>query len=106
MNVGGVRSTFHVTALEIVLILSHPSFAVNVLICVREHAKLETVPSLNVIVGMLQASVAVASPSAASISLDAGLQPILTSVYVPVKEGGVRSEVHVAVLDTVDVLPQ
>jgi hypothetical protein len=57
-------------------------------------------------VGVPQASVAVALPNAASIAPDDGLHP--SGVLLPevVNVGGVRSDVHVAVLDVVVVLPQ
>ena len=49
--VGGVTSWIHITVLDIVAVLLHPSFAVNVLVCVRLHPLLTTTPSLNVTVG-------------------------------------------------------
>jgi len=57
---------------------------------------------------VLQASVAVAEPRAASIAADVGLQPRLPFAGVPVAiiVGAVTSTVHVAVLDAVAVLPQ
>jgi len=59
----------------VVAVLPHASVAVNVLICVRLHPDELTVPSADVIVGVLQLSVAVADPSAAFISDAAGLHP-------------------------------
>ena len=63
-------------------------------------------PSLVVIVVGPQASVAVALPRAASISLAAGLQPSVLAVPLAVMDGEVRSDVHVTVLEAVAVLPQ
>ena len=54
---------------------------------------------------MPQASVAVAEPNAASISLAAGLQPRV-GLPLAVIVGGTRSLVHVTVLEAVAVLPQ
>jgi len=67
-----------------------------------------TAPSDEVIVGVPQASVAVAEPRAAFISAVVGLQPRtpLAGVPVAVIVGGVTSLVHVAVLEAVAVLPQ
>ena len=67
-----------------------------------------TAPSVDVTVGVPQASVAVALPSAALIAALVGLQPNcpLSGVPVAVMVGGVTSLVHVAVLEVVDVLPQ
>jgi len=54
------------------------------------------------------ASVAVALPNAASIAAEVGLHPKapLAGVPVAVIVGAVKSSVHVAVRDAVDVLPQ
>ncbi len=62
--------------------------------------------SLDVIVTGPHASVAVAVPSAASISEAAGLHPKVLVVPVAVIVGAVLSAVHVTVLDAVAVLPQ
>ena len=62
-------------------------------------------PSLCVIVVGPHSSVAVADPNAALISLAAGLQPSDVDVPFAVISGGVRSSIHLAVLDTVAVLP-
>jgi len=88
--------------------LPQASVAVNVLVCDREHPLLVTAPSDDVTVGVLQASVAVAEPSAALIAADVGLQPRLPFAGIPVAVmvGAVISTVHVAVRDAVDVLPQ
>ena len=67
---------------------------------------LPTLPSLDDTVGVLHASVAVAVPSAPLISPADGLQPSVVVVPPDVRVGGVRSAIHVTVLDVVDVLPQ
>ena len=77
--VGGVTSCVHVTVLDTVDVLLHPSFAVNVLVCERSHPSLCTLPSLNVSVGAPHASLADAPPNAPVISLAKGLQPRFTS---------------------------
>ena len=56
------------TVLEAVAELLQPSIAVNVLTCVKTKPLVEIVPSVNVTIGVLQASVAVARTSAAGIS--------------------------------------
>jgi hypothetical protein len=55
---------------------------------------------------VLQASVAVAEPSAALISEANGLQPRDVAVPVAVMVGGIRSLVQLTVLDVVALLPQ
>ncbi len=72
--VGGVTSTVHVIVDEDVAVLPQASVAVNVLVCDRTHVPL-TGPSLDVTVGVPQASVAVAVPSAALIAAVDGLHP-------------------------------
>ena len=62
--------------------------------------------SEEVIVTAPQASVAVAVPKAASISLAEGLQPRVVAVPVAMIDGGVLSLIHVTVLEAVDELPQ
>jgi hypothetical protein len=64
------------------------------------------VPSLCDNVVILHASVAVAVPNAAFISDATGLHPSVNVVPDAEITGGVRSEVHVTVLETVDVFPQ
>jgi hypothetical protein len=66
---------------------------------------LDKAPSLEDNVGVLQASVAVAVPSALLISPAVGLQPSEVVVPPVVIAGGVTSTIHVTVLDAVDVLP-
>jgi len=72
---GGLGALNQVTVLVIVAELPQASTAVNVLDCEEEQVVVDTAPSVNVIVGELQPSVAVAEPSAAVISEVAGLQP-------------------------------
>ena len=76
--VGALGALSHVTVLEIVAELPQPSTAVNVLVCEEEQLLVDTAPSVNVIVAVLHPSVAVAVPSAASISEAKGLQPRVT----------------------------
>jgi hypothetical protein len=73
--VGGLGALVHVTVLEVVAELPHPSMAVNVLVWDALQELVVMAPSLTVIVGELQPSVAVAEPRALAISLAAGLQP-------------------------------
>jgi hypothetical protein len=104
VNTGGVTSLVQLTVLVIVAELPHPSTAVNVLTCERRQPLLVTAPSLCDMVGVLHASVAVAEPREVLIS--AGLQPSVTSVYIPVKIGGAGSLVHVTVEEAVAELLQ
>jgi Ni,Fe-hydrogenase III small subunit len=108
VRVGGVTSSVHVAVRQAVEVLPHPSVAVHVLFCERRHPLLCTAPSVEVTVGVPHASVAVAEPSAASIFAEVGLHPKLPFAGVPVAVivGGVRSSVHVAVREVVEVLPQ
>ena len=78
----------------------------NVLVCDAAQEVVDTAPSVNDIVGELQPSVAVAVPSAASISAAVGLQPRVVTVLVAVTEGALRSLVHVTVEEAVAELPQ
>src|SRR5204862_154212 len=87
-------------------LLPQASTAVNVLICVTVHPAVVAAPSVDVTVGVPQASLAVAVPSAASIAADVGLHPKVFVVPVAVIVGGVRSLVQVTVLDVVALLPQ
>ena len=61
-----------------VAVLPQASVAVNILVLEDEQLDVATAPSVNVIVVVLQPSVAVAVPRAASISEAKGLQPIVT----------------------------
>jgi len=105
VNAGGVRSDVQVTVLDAVAELPQPSEAVNVLICEREQLLVCTVPSVNVIIGVPHAAVAVALPSAASISEAVGLQPRVTEGVVIIIVGGFGTLVQVTVLVTVAELP-
>ncbi len=104
--VGGLGALSQLTVLEVVAELPQPSMAVNILVCEEEQLLVDTAPSVNVIVAMLQPSVADAEPSAAVISEAKGLQPSGTSAYDPVNAGGIRSLVQLTVLVMVAVLPQ
>ena len=73
-------SLVQLTVLVIVAVLLHASVAINVLVCERRQPLLDTAPSVEVTVGVPQASVALAVPSAAVISEAAGLQPRVTSL--------------------------
>ena len=64
-----------------------------------------TGPVVTVIVGVPQASLALAEPRAASIAADVGLHPSVELVPVAVITGGVVFDVQVTVRDTVAVLP-
>jgi hypothetical protein len=103
---GGVLSAVHVTVLAAVAVLPHPSTAVNVLVCEALQEVVATAPSVNEIVGVPHASVAVAVPNAAVISDAEGLQPRVVAVPDVVIEGGVLSLVQVTVLAAVAELPQ
>ena len=58
-----------------VAVLPQASLAVNVLVCEALQEEVVIVPSVDVIVVVLQPSVAVAVPSAAEIADEVGLQP-------------------------------
>jgi hypothetical protein len=66
----------------------------------------DIVPSIAVIVVVLQPSVAVAEPRAASISEAEGLQPSIVVVPLAVMDGPLRSRIHVTVEEAVAELPQ
>jgi len=68
VKTGGVLSEVQLTVLVTVAVLPHPSTAVNVLVCDEEQLVFCTVPSVKLIVGVLQPSEAVAEPRAAVIS--------------------------------------
>ena len=86
--------------------LPQASTAVNVLTCVTVHVEVEAAASLVVIVTAPQASVAVAEPRAASISAAVGLHAKVFVVPVAAMVGGIRSAVHVTVVEAVAELPQ
>jgi hypothetical protein len=87
-------------------VLPQKSLAVHVLVCVRAQPSLVTLPSLEVTVGMPQASVAVAVPSAASISPAKDYIRVMYQYHLLLSTGGVRSAIQFTVRDAVDVLPQ
>jgi hypothetical protein len=105
VKVGGVLSLVHVTVLAAVAELPQPSEAMNVLICDREHTVEVTAPSVNVTIGVLQAAVAVADPSAAVISEAAGLHPRVTKAGVIIIAGGLGALSQLTVLVIVAELP-
>ena len=80
VKTGAVRSSVHVTVLDMVAVLPHASFAVKVLVCERMQPVLTTGPSLCVYDGMLHASVAVAPSSAVAIAAALGLHARGTSL--------------------------
>ena len=82
--------------------LLQASLAINVLVKERLQPVVTIAPSLEVIVTDPQASLAVAVPSEA-VGFD-GLHPKVAFAELPVKVGGVRSTVHVTVLEIVAVL--
>ena len=101
--VGGVTSTVHVKSCVHVDVLPQPSVAVYVRVCDLRHPLTVIVPSDDVIVGVPQASVAVAAPGAGT---PAGLQPKSPPGGQNVNVGGVTSTIQVKTCVHVDVLPQ
>jgi len=75
VNTGAVLSDVHVTVRAAVAVLPQPPVAVNVLVLERVHPSLIIGPSLEVIVILAQASVAVTVPKAALIDSADGLHP-------------------------------
>ena len=73
VNTGGIRSLVQLTVLVMVAVLPQASVAVNILVCEDEQLDVDIAPSVNVTVAVLQPSVAVADPRAASISEANGL---------------------------------
>ena len=106
MNTGAVTSAVHVAVRDVVAVLPQASLAVNVLVCERLQPVVPTGPSLDVTVGVPQASVAVAVPNAPLISPADGLHPSERLPPPLVSVGGVTSTVHVTVRAAVEVLPQ
>jgi hypothetical protein len=104
--VGGLGALVQVTVVAAVAVLPQPSRAVNVLVREAEQEVVDIVPSLNVRVGLPQASVAVAEPSAAVIADEVGLHPRVVIAPVMMIDGGVWSEVQFTVLVIVAELPQ
>ena len=78
----------------------------NVLTCEKAQPFDCTAPSVNVTIGVLQAAVAVADPSAAVISEAEGLQPRVTRAGVIIIVGGLGALSQVTVLVIVAELPQ
>jgi len=104
--VGGVRSLVQLTVLIAVALLPQPSEAMNVLTCEKAQPLEVTAPSVNVTIGVLQAAVAVAEPSAAVISEAEGLQPRVTKAGVIIMVGALGALSQVTVLEVVALLPQ
>jgi len=103
---GAVTSSVQVAVLDVVAVLPHMSVAVHDLVCDLVHPLLLIDPVFVVTVVVPHPSVAVALPNAASMADDAGLHASGVLLPLAVSVGGVRSSVHVAVRDAVDVLPQ
>ena len=101
---GTCKSSVHVTVLDVLAVLPHASIIVHDLVCERLHPVVVIAPSVCVTVGVLHASVEVAVPNAASNTAADGLHPGFKDVPFAVIET-VLSNVHVTVLDVVDVLP-
>src|SRR6188768_1984753 len=106
VNVGGIWSEVQLTVLIAVAELPQPSEAMNVLTCENAQPAELTAPSVNVTIGVLQAAVAVAEPSAALISEAEGLQPRVTEAGVIIIVGGLGALSQLTVLDIVALLPQ
>jgi len=95
-----------VTVLETEVKLPQASVAVHVLVCERLHPIDCIAPSAIVPLIGLQASLANADPSAASMSPELGLQPRSFVVPVVVIPGGVTSTFQTTVLEPVTKSPQ
>ena len=89
VNDGGVVSTVHVNTCVHVELFPHPSVAVYVLVCARRHPSEWIDPSADVIVGVPQASVAVAAPGPGT---PAGLHPSSSPCGQNVNDGGASSK--------------
>jgi hypothetical protein len=103
---GGVRSLIQVIVLDAVAVLPQPSMAVHVLVCERSQPLLVTAPSEEFTVGVPHPSDADAVPRAAFISAAVGLHPSVVVAPPVVITGGVRSLVHVTLVEAVAELPQ
>ena len=103
VNAGGVTSTVQVKTCVQVDVFPQPSVAVYVRVWDLRHPLTVIVPSDDVIVGVPQASVAVAAPGAGT---PAGLQPKSPPGGQNVNVGGVTSTIQVKTCVHVDVLPQ
>ena len=86
--VGGLGALNQVTVVEAVAVLPQASMATNVLVLEALHDVVAIAPSVDVIVGVLQPSEAVAVPRAALISEAEGLQPRVVTAPVIVITGG------------------
>jgi hypothetical protein len=106
VSVGAVISNVHVAVRDVVAVLPQPSVAVHVLVCARPHPVLTIAPSVDVTVGVPQASVAVAVPNAPFIAAVDGLHPSSSAPPVAVSVGAVISNVHVTVREVVETFPQ
>jgi hypothetical protein len=104
VNTGGVTSTVHVNTCVQVAVLPQASVAVYVLVCVLIQPLVPIEPKAEVIVGVPQASVAVAAPGPGTPVV--GLQPRFDPGGQKVNTGGVTSAVHVNTCWQVAVLPQ
>ena len=100
--VGGVTSTIHVKTCAHVAVLPQPSVAVYVRVCERVHPLVDILPREDVIVGVPQASVAVAAPATGT---PAGLQPRSEPGGQKVMVGGVVSSTQVNTCKHVAVFP-
>ena len=90
MKTGLVRSSFHVTVLDVVYVLPVASTAVNDLVCDFIHVPV--IPPVTIVtVEVPQLSVAEAEPRAASISDDEGLHSKVDVVPVAEIVGAVLS---------------
>ena len=109
INTGSMVSTVQLIVLETLAELPQSSVEKKVLDCVCTHPLTETGPSEDVTLTELQLSVAVAEPSASSISAALGLHPrspLLAIEPVAVMTGAMVSTVQLMVLDILAVLPQ
>jgi hypothetical protein len=94
---GTVVSTVQVTVRLVLAVLPHASVAVKVRVSERVQPLVVTALSTDEIVGVLQVSVAVALPRAASICAAVGLQPAFNVVPLAVMIGRPVSTVQVTV---------
>ena len=102
VNTGDVTSTVQVNTCVQVAVFPQPSVAVYVLVCVLKQPFGITAPSDDVIPGVPQSSVAVATPGAGTLS---GLHPRSEPTGQNVNTGGVTSTVQVNTCVQVDVFP-
>ena len=103
VNTGGVTSTVQVNTCVQVDVFPHPSVAVYVLVCVLKQPSGITAPNDEVIPGVPQSSVAMATPGAGK---PPGLHPRSEPGGQNVNTGGVTSTVQVNTCVQVDVFPQ